>query len=373
MPDSLQTSSPVQPDVKPARRLYIDWLRGVAVLVMVLWHTVDSWHTREARDTLAFGAVQFLAGWAAPLFLFLAGVSMPMGGVAKLARGVDRQRAASELQRRGWEVFAIAHVFRLQSFLLNPSARWNSVFKPDILNVLGLGLVAAAWAWRRADTPKARVWWLLAPVVVIGVLLTPWARTWWWPTLLHPRLEAYIRPVGNQGVFSVFPAVGFLFAGAFVGASLAEGRGRVETAWLATSARIGAVLVVVGALVDAATLPSAVDVWVGPAAVVAWRVGAMLVMLSAAERWLRGRPLGQAHPLMVFGKTSLFVYWVHVELAYGSLSYPLRAAFGLPGALVAYALFTAAMYGLARWWLGRPKGPLVPEYLRPSAARVAHP
>ena len=66
----------------PGRRLYIDWLRGVAVLVMIMWHSIDSWTVQDAavRKSAAFGVITFGAGWAAPLFLFLAGVSLPFAG-----------------------------------------------------------------------------------------------------------------------------------------------------------------------------------------------------------------------------------------------------------------------------------------------------
>ena len=57
--------------------------------------------------------------------------------------------------------------------------------------------------------------------------------------------------------------------------------------------------------------------------------------------------------MVVFGRTSLFVYWVHVELAYGVFSTPLHGALSLPAALTAYTLFTAFMLGLAVAWTRR--------------------
>ena len=80
-------------------------------------------------------------------------------------------------------------------------------------------------------------------------------------------------------------------------------------------------------------------------------------------------------PLMQFGLTSLFIYWVHVEMAYGGLSRPIRNQLRLPMSLVAFALFLTAMLGLsilktrlaARWRTARPAeprptaGPPVPQ------------
>ncbi len=199
------------------RRPYIDWLRGLAVLIMMEWHALDAWTAADSRDSEAFRVAALVGGWAAPLFLFLAGVAVPFAGLSNMRKGgVDRRAAARAIQVRGWQVFALAHLFRFQSFLFDLSAPWSSLFKPDILNILGLGLVAAAFCWGRATTPRRAVFLLVVPAVII-VLLTPWSRVWFWPTLLHPRLEAYIRPVGNLGVFTLFPWIAFVFIGTFVG------------------------------------------------------------------------------------------------------------------------------------------------------------
>ncbi len=56
----------------------------------------------------------------------------------------------------------------------------------------------------------------------------------------------------------------------------------------------------------------------------------------------------------LFGRTSLFVYWVHVELAYGLPSRPLHKALSFHGAVLACAIFTLGMLALAmaksRYW-----------------------
>jgi len=361
------------PSEGPARRLYIDWLRGVAVLCMILWHAVDSWHVREGRDTAMFGGVIFLAGWAAPLFLFLAGVSLPLAGLARIARGADRRTASVALINRGWQVFLIAHLFRLQSFLFNPNASWNALLKPDILNILGLGLVMTAFAWGRATNRTGRLLWLLLPTLVVVVMLAPLAPTWSWPALLHPRLEAYIRPVGNYGVFSLFPAVGYVFAGAFVGGLLAEGRSTTEAWFHSRGALWGSGIVAASVALAFAPMPPAVEFWTAELAIVAGRVGAMLVMLALSWFLLRTRPPGRRSPLIVFGQTSLFVYWVHVELAYGSFSYTLRNALTLPWALAAYLLLTVVMFACAVLWLRRSPGPVVPSHMVPSRRHGPNP
>jgi hypothetical protein len=53
-------------------------------------------------------------------------------------------------------------------------------------------------------------------------------------------------------------------------------------------------------------------------------------------------------PLQEFGRASLFVYWVHVELVYGVFSAPFHRKLPFSLALVAFATFTLAMFWLVR-------------------------
>lgn len=341
------------------RRIYIDWFRGVAVLLMIAWHAIDAWTLPAARDPRAFAIIVFFAGWAAPMFLFLAGVSVPLAASARVTRGASRLQASRSLQVRGWQVFLLAHVFRFQSFLLNPYAQWNGLLKPDILNILGLGLVAVAFCWRRAQSDRGAVIWLLLPAAA-AVLLAPLAAGWWWPTLLHPRLEAYIRPVENYGVFSLFPAVGYVFAGAFLGAQMAARDDR-RAGFQRRLALWGIAAALAGGIV--ASLP--VTRWSGPAAIVLFRTGSMSAALAGAWWLLRRRPPETWSPLVVFGRTSLFVYWVHVELAYGLFTRPIHKTLSLPAALAGYVALTVIMFGAATLWAKRKPGqPLVPMHMR---------
>jgi hypothetical protein len=97
----------------------------------------------------------------------------------------------------------------------------------------------------------------------------------------------------------------------------------------------------------------------------------MLLALAVMRAVLARRTPGPASPMVALGRASLIVYWVHVELAYGNISYPLHKALSPGWALTGYALVTLAMYGLAQWWLRRPGGqPLVPAHM---SAPVASP
>lgn len=349
------------------RRTYIDWLRGVAVLIMIEWHAIDAWTADSERSGQAFKALAFLGGWAAPLFLFLAGVAVPLAVESHMRRGMTAREASWTLQKRGWQILLLAHVFRLQSYFLNPSAVWHSVLKPDILNILGLGLVAAAYCWGRSTTVRGRMVWLLGPALLV-LIIAPLSRGWWWPTLLHPRLEAYIRPNGGFGVFPLFPWTAFVFIGAALGVWIAmtrtadeDRRFHVRLAALAV-ATIAAGFI--GMFVPSPFTHS--SFWTTSWSFFFMRTGAMTLALAGAWMWLRRSTGERWSPVVLFGQTSLFIYWVHVEMAYGLFSAPIKKKLTVTEAVIAYVLFTGLLLWMAEWWRTR-KGPWIPAHMRAPA------
>ena len=333
------------------RRPYIDWLRGLAVVVMMEWHVIDSWSVNDGRDSTAFSWVAFIGGWAAPLFLYLAGVSVALAGASRLRRGCDLREAAWAVQKRGWQVFGIAHLFRLQSWMMGFAAPWTSLFKPDILNILGLGMVGAAFCWGRSNSKIGRALWLLVPAAAI-LLLSPASRLWTWPTLLPVRIEAYIRPVNRAGVFQLFPAAAYVFVGAWIGDLVASTRDVAREArfhaWLgaAGAAMIGAGFV--GSMLPPIAPTS--DFWSTSMSLVVMRLGAMTAALAVAWLWMRRPGASRWSPFVLLGRTSLFVYWVHVELAYGVLSGPIHHTLPLPSAVAALVAMVIVMTMAALWW-----------------------
>jgi uncharacterized membrane protein len=332
------------------RRPYIDWLRGLAVVAMMEWHSIESWSVHEGRDSNAFGWTVFIGGWAAPMFLYLAGVSVALSGASKLRKGLDRHAASWALQKRGWQVFGIAHLFRVQSYLLSRGASWTSLLKPDILNILGLGMVAAGFCWGRASSRRSLAAWLLIPAAAI-VLLSPGSRTWWWPTLLHIRLEAYLRP-NQAGVFQIFPSLAYVLIGAWLGAFIAEPRASSDEPRFHLTLGVLALATIAAGWIGAYLPPIAAtsDFWTTSISMVLLRTGAITAALVVAWVWMRRPSAHRWSPLVLLGRTSLFVYWVHIEIAYGIFSKPIQHTLSLATAWCGFGVLAVVMTVAAYWW-----------------------
>lgn len=334
---------------------YIDWMRGLAVVVMILAHAVDAWTVSgPARQTRPYFWFMVTAGMGAPLFLWLAGLAVPLAAHARVRRGATPAEASWALQVRGWQIFGLALLFRLQAYVFSAGATVYGILKVDILNVMGLSLVAAGWCWGRARTRNGRL--AVATAATIAVLvLSPLLRAWAWPAALPDPIEGYLRPPPARSTFTLFPWSAFVFAGLALGEWLAtlapDARRRFHAACIAG----GAALALTSYWASfAPTLLAGSKFWTTSPAFFAMRLGAMIAVfgllyfaLAPGGLWARVTWPRHWSPMELLGRTSLFVYWVHVELVYGTPSRPLHRALSFEGALVAFALFTVVMLGLA--------------------------
>ena len=103
---------------KPSRLGYIDWMRGLACLLMFQTHCYDSWLGGSARKTTFFMWSQIGGTLPAPLFLFLAGISFALVTDKLRQKGLGPGQIARTTIRRGAEILALGLLFRLQEFLI---------------------------------------------------------------------------------------------------------------------------------------------------------------------------------------------------------------------------------------------------------------
>jgi uncharacterized membrane protein len=324
------------------RRPYLDWLRGVAVLIMIEAHLLDSWTGVPDRHTREFGWAVILGGMGAPLFLFLAGVSVPLAGASRLRRTGDVPAASASIVRRGAEVFGLAFLFRIQAWILGWSSP-RALLTVDILNIMGPSISAAGLLWGASRLIRGRLLSFVFATAAIA-FSTPLVRAAPIGALPDP-LEAYIRPDVGLSNFVFFPWSAFVFVGAIVGVILeAAPREREGTAnaWL-----FAAGTAVTVAALAASYLPSPYpdsSFWTTSPSFFFLRAGLITTLVGAAYGWQqRPRALERWSPLQQLGRSSFFIYWIHVEMVYGLISLPLHEALTLRQALAALAAFATFM------------------------------
>jgi uncharacterized membrane protein len=248
---------------------------------MIEAHTLDAWTSPAGRSTPAFRYLNILGGLAAPLFLWLAGVALVLAADSKFRATGDRQTAHLQLIRRGLEIFVLAFLFRVQALLLTPGSPLITLFRVDILNVMGASIVAAGLVW---GLVQSRVWLVVsyALLTTIVAMITPIIRETRLIGTLPVVVQWYIRPAGEYTTFTLLPWAAFVFAGAAVGAVLAGARDsqseRRANAWLGVA---GGALMALG--VYTAALPSIYAVssfWTGSPTYFFIRCGLLMLVLG---------------------------------------------------------------------------------------------
>ena len=136
------------------RRLaYIDWMRGLACVLMFQTHCYDSWLSSEARKSAVLVWSQLLGTLPAPLFIFLSGISFALVTERLRAKGATPGEIAKTTIRRGAEIFALGLLFRIQEYALGYRwSPWTDLFRVDVLNILGLSMMLmGVLCWLSAD------------------------------------------------------------------------------------------------------------------------------------------------------------------------------------------------------------------------------
>jgi uncharacterized membrane protein len=330
------------------RRGYIDWLRGVAVLIMIEAHTLDAWSTPAEHARYAYRLAAVIAGFAAPLFLFLAGVTVALAAGSRRRRGVaDAEIVRIALRRGGW-IFTLAVLLRVQSWVVSWGPFVPTVLKVDILHVMGLAMVVAALAWKFVRRARDRALALIALAAAVA-LAAPLVRHAAWVDALPTHLAWYFRLEPGWTQFTLFPWTGFLFAGAAIGMWLDAAR-TPDAEWrvnLALAA-IGVVAAVSGyALSLLPPMYANVSFWTTSPTFFLLRIGLVMLMVAGAYAW-NARSTSPSW-LQRLGAASLFVYWIHLELVYGSPTFWLHRRLTFEQALLGVVVVTAVMYSLVRW------------------------
>lgn len=310
-------------------------------------HCYDSWLSPAARKSAVYTWSQLGGTLPAPLFLFLSGVSIALVTERLRQGGVSSAKIARTSIRRGAEIFALGLLFRVQEFVLGYGwVPWTDLLRVDILNMLGLSIMLmgvlcwlsavrtpanqAALSQSVAASRKRSIVSALFVATLIAIS-TPLAWTSQYLGRLPWPIESYINGVHMFGtpqpwLFPLFPWAAFAFAGLAAGLLLfTDIARRNEAVSFATLGGTGLLACLLSVLFDRAPLQlysaSAYDYWHSSPNFFLMRCGILLIILSLIYVWCRwGFAQTSFSPMVQLGKTSLLVYWVHIEFVYGRLS-----------------------------------------------------
>lgn len=298
-----------------ARIHAFDWLRGLAVLVMIQTHAlvllVPVVHT-----TRAYRLLNQVDGLVAPSFIFSAGFALALVQVRAGLAGRRRAQAKKSLRRIG-EVLGVATL--INAIWFAPWKQPQMLLRLDILHCIGLSLLLVLpLLVGLAHQPRLLRWvTLLAGLGLFAVAPFGEQATGAWQVLFNTKPGVLDATTGSP--FPLLPWAGYVLLGASFGATVASmQRERELWAWAALLGGLGLALWSNEATLRGAYPPH--DFWVTNPADAARRwtlvLGLVAVFRLVERTWPRSTTSGLARWAAGFGTTSLSAYFFHEMLLF---------------------------------------------------------
>lgn len=299
----------------PSRIHAFDWLRGVAVLVMIQTHALvlllPSIHAQDF-----FKKLVNIDGLVAPSFIFSAGFALALVQVRAGLAG-RRSEQAQKTFKRILEVLLVATLINWIWFPMYREPRW--IFRIDILHCIGLSLLLLLPVLVGLSTRPRVLRWTTLVVALAIFSVSPFGEqvTGIWSLFLNTSPGVLDATTGAQ--FPLLPWAGYVFLGASFGTTIAAMKEEKELwQWLALLMGIGALLFLNGEAIR--DLYPAHQFYVTNPADAARRWTYVLAVVGVfrliERRWPATTPSAAAKWLGSFGAASLSAYFFHEMLLY---------------------------------------------------------
>jgi uncharacterized membrane protein len=338
---------------------YLDWLRGLAILIMIQCHTFNSLTRLDLREGGSYVLSQFVGGMAAPLFLFMAGMTTGFQMESLAGREPSPRRRWFVALKRGGYILGIAFAFRFTNWLFSvPRSTFNEITKVDILNCMGVGLAILAVCAVWEGTTRVRV---AAGLGLAIALASPMVANLDW-TGAPPLLQDYLTPSVRAGRFPFFPCASYLAFGLAAGTIAKRAAADRIDRLMQWSVLVGFALIFTGQYFSnvSYSIYTRSNFWTDSPALVVIRLGIAMLLAAGAYLWTEYCVGDGWSWMQTLGKNSLMVYWVHVMIVYGAAVRPIKRQLSIPQTVLATAVVTAMMVALSMawfWWKGRRPAP----------------
>ena len=342
------------------RFIFVDILRGWALLVMIEVHIFNVFLLPAMKDTSWFKALNFVNGLVAPSFLFISGFAFVLSTRGKTE---DLRKFDYAFWKKLGRIFLIiiaGYSLHLPILSLRRLMHFYSqdvlisFYNVDILQCIGFGLLFLFLTRLLFKTDKAYNNFILVSTVAV-ILFSPFAWQIDFSKFMIIPLANYFNSM-NGSFFPLFPWLGFLLAGAVVSKFYIEAReNNQEKKFIITIIIVGISLAILGHILLTFIFDFPYKL-VKPHPIFFFqRLGYVLFLLGVCWYYAEIRQTKTSFVLDV-GRESLLVYWLHLQIIYRrlwndqSFASVLGGKFGIPESILATLLLAVAMIAVAKLW-----------------------
>jgi len=305
------------------RFLYIDLLRGWAVLVMIEVHVFNAFLRPVFREEGWFAVLNFVNGLVAPSFLFASGYAFVLVAQRKWGDYLTFSPVFTKQAGRILQILAVGYALHLPVFSFAklaalPWEGWGVFWRIDVLHAIAVSLLTMLLL---VVVTREQKRYFIALCLLAGVTLLA-------SPLMYDRHLDHLLPVpianyltaAHRSQFPLFPWMTFVLAGG-IAAQLtvwSGARGVPEERTFRRIAATGAAFIAVSLAAEA--LPWSLypphEYWRSNPGFVLIRIGIVMLLLSGLWLWERRR---RPSPSLVsiVGAESLVAYSGHLLVLYG--------------------------------------------------------
>lgn len=302
--------------------MYIDLLRGWAVIVMVEVHVVNGFLLPGMRAEGWFEVLNFINGLVAPSFLFISGYSFTLIAQRKWHDYLSLNSVFSRQIMRILQVLIVGYalhfpVFSFAKAVHLDSSGWNVFWNVDVLHTIASSLFVLLMLVLVMRNPRR--FFYAVVVLALTMIFTS-------PLVYDTNVDAFLPlPLANyvsayhHSQFPLFPWMGFVLCGSIVSQAVVWSREqRSERSVFRTLLSAG-FLVLVFSTVSVLTSFSLYPVenyWRSSPAFFFIRLGIVVMLLSLLWFWEQ-RFRSKQSLVSIVGSESLVAYAGHLLVIYG--------------------------------------------------------
>ncbi|HNX25388.1 MAG TPA: heparan-alpha-glucosaminide N-acetyltransferase domain-containing protein [Spirochaetota bacterium] len=203
--------------MKKTRLNFVDLMRGLAMIVMIEVHVVNSLMNPALRNETWFYFVNFINGMVAPSFVFISGFAFMLGSRSKLAEFRTFKYAFWKQLGRIMLIWFLGYMLHIPFFSkykcinIATTDHWMNFLGVDVLQCIAIGLLLIFILRLAIKSDKV----FIAAVILLGLgAVIPAAKIYTIDFQQHLPLfmAMYITPIYYTN-FPVFPWFGFMAAG----------------------------------------------------------------------------------------------------------------------------------------------------------------
>lgn len=304
------------------RYIYIDLLRGWAVLVMIEVHVFNAFLLPGLREAAWFTVLNFINGLVAPAFLFVSGYSFVIVAQRKWNDYLNVTPVFWKQIGRIAQILAVGYALHLPVFSFTKltqigTEEWSVFWKVDVLHAIAVSLlVMVVLIVLLRDQKKYFIAvMILASIMVFG------------SPLIHEKNIDHLLPepianyftAAHRSQFPLFPWMGFVLAGGITAQLWVWWKERIEERKIFLRFSVVAAIMILLSLI-ANALPFSMypehNYWRANPGFFFIRLGIVIILLATLWYWEKVYRSGKSI-VSVVGSESLVAYAGHLLVIYG--------------------------------------------------------